>query len=126
MAAPMQIVFAGCDKVTLRGLNNFPKANNTYFHAGDGWPRALYQPWVTNGGSYDTGDKWVTVTIPLTDFNMDWDGNKASGSYKTAEDFASLLIFVVKGGYNDKSATPEGTDCHPIIKIDNIRVVPNK
>ena len=126
MSAPMQIVFAGCDKVTLSGLNNFPKANNTYFHAGDGWPRALYQPWVTNGGSYDTGDKWVTVTIPLTDFNMDWDGNKASGSYKTAEDFASLLIFVVKGGYNDKSATPEGTDCHPIIKIDNIRVVPNK
>lgn len=118
-AGPLQIIFAGPDKVTL------PTANNTYFHKEDGWPRALYQPWVATG-SFDTGDKWITVTIPFTDFNMDWDGNKATGSFASEEDFASLLLFVTKGGYGDKSVTPTGQDCHPIIKIDNIRVVPNK
>ena len=119
-AAPMQIIFAGTDKITLYN------ANNTFFHAGDGWGRALYQPWVNDNTSYDTNGKWVTVTIPLTDFNLDWDGNAASTTFSSVEDFASLTIFVTKGAYNDKSVTPDGVDCHPIIKIDNIRVVPNK
>ena len=75
---------------------------------------------------YDTGDKWVTVTIPFTDFNKDWDGNAAKKKFSTVDDFASLTIFVVTGSYNDKTVIPNGVDCRPIIKIDNIRVVPNK
>lgn len=118
-AAPLQVIFAGPDKITLYN------ANNTFFHAGDGWPRALYMPWNTDAGSYDTDGQWVTVTIPFTDFNMDWDGNKASGHFSSVEDFASLTLFVVTGSYDDKTVITEGTDCHPIIKIDNIRVVPN-
>ncbi|MBM6993203.1 MAG: IPT/TIG domain-containing protein [Prevotella sp.] len=119
-AAPMQIIFAGTDKITLF------QANNTFFHNGDGWGRALYMPWYNDNTSFDTGDKWVTVTIPFTDFNKDWDGNAAAKMFTSVEDFASLTIFVVSGGYNDKTVIPDGVDCHPIIKIDNIRVVPNK
>ncbi len=121
MAAPMQIIFAGPDKVTQW------QANNTFFHEQGTIGRALYMPWNTDAGSYDTGGKWVTVTIPLTDFNMDWDGNKLSNlTFKSVEDFASLTLFVVTGSYDDKTVIPAGTDCHPIIKVDNIRVVPNK
>ena len=81
-------------------------------------PRALYRPWTTNG-SYDTGDKWVTVTLPLSsDFIYGYSGARASGSL-SPKDFASLTIFLVGGGIN-------GTDCKPIIKLDNIRVIPLK
>ncbi len=119
MAAPLQVIFAGTDKVSIT------TANNTFFHNEDGWPRALYMPW-TSTGSFDTGSKWVTVTIPFTDFNKDWDGNAATGNFSSVEDFASLTLFVVTGGYNDKTVIPTGTDCTPVIKIDNIRVVPNE
>jgi hypothetical protein len=34
----------------------------------------------------------------------------------TQNDFASLVLFLVSGGV-------EGTDCTPILKIDNIRAV---
>lgn len=119
-AAPMQIIFAGIDKVTK------PTANNTFFHAGDGWGRALYMPWNNDDLSYSTDGKWVTVTIPLADFNLDWDGNKCTNTFSSVQDFASLTIFMVKGAYNDKSVIPDGVECTPIVKIDNIRVVPNK
>ncbi|MGI6243772.1 MAG: glycan-binding surface protein [Prevotella sp.] len=119
-AAPMQLIFAGTDKVTIFN------GNNTFFHAEDGWGRALYMPWHNDDTSYDTGDEWVTVTIPFTDFNKDWDGNAAKKKFTTVDDFASLTIFVVTGSYSDKTVIPTGVECHPIIKIDNIRVVPNK
>jgi hypothetical protein len=75
---------------------------------------------------YNTGGKWVTVTIPIKDFTWDWDGSSMSSTYLSANDFGAFCIFIVKGGYNDKSVFPEGVDCNPLIKIDNIRVVPNK
>ena len=116
-AAPMQVIFAGPDKVTISA------ANNTFFHADDGWARAIYAPWKTSG-SYDTGGKWVTVTLPLGGqqgvFNKYWDGSAASTAPSKPDDFASLTIFCVNGGGY------EGKDCHPIIRIDNIRAVPNK
>ena len=118
-AAAMQVIFAGTDKIV------YYNANNDFFHVQGDLSRALYMPWNSNGGSYDTGDKWVTVTIPFTDFAYDWDGNKLNSTFKSVEDFASLTIFVVNGSYNNKSVLPSGTDCTPIIKIDNIRVVPN-
>lgn len=120
MAAAMQVIFAGPDKVTLW------QANNTFFHEQGKLSRALYMPWNNDKGSYDTGGKWVTVTIPISSFNMDWDGNKLNTTFASVEDFASLTIFITNGAYNDKTVLPSGTDCHPIIKIDNIRVVPNK
>lgn len=120
-AAAMQVIFAGPDKVTTFN------ANNTFFHEQGTLGRALYMPWNTDDKSYDTKGQWVTVTIPLTDFNMDWDGNKLTApTFTSLDDFASLTIFITNGSYNDKTVLPAGQDCHPIIKIDNIRVVPNK
>ena len=119
-AAAMQVIFAGVDKVT------YFNGNNDFFHVQGDISRALYMPWNNDEGSYDTGDKWVTVTIPFTEFAYDWDGNKLTQTFVSTDDFASLTIFVVNGSYNDKSVIPAGKDCTPIIKIDNIRVVSNK
>lgn len=116
-AAPMQVIFAGPDKVKISA------ANNTFFHNDDGWCRAIYAPWKESG-SFDTGDKWITVTLPIGGtngvFNKYWDGSASSKGFSSADDFASLTIFCVNGGGYD------GADCTPVIKIDNIRLVPNK
>lgn len=127
-AGAMQVCFEGVDKVTLSGnaidgYTNVAGAN-AYVFNGEGsedcatWGRAMYRPWTTTG-SYDTGDKWVTVTLPLSSFNVDRTGATTTNTFKSVDDFASLTIFVMGGGVN-------GTECTPIIKIDNIRVVPNK
>lgn len=128
-AGAMQICFEGFDKVSLSGnpIDGFKgtvAGANVYVFNGEGtnkegeWGRAMYRPWTTTG-SYDTGDKWVTVTIPLTNFNLDRTGAATTSVPKLPSDFASLTMFVVGGGVN-------GTECKPIIKMDNIRVVPNK
>lgn len=122
--AAMQICFAGVDKVTFgaAGVDIYGKtvagANNTYMTSNAN-PRALYRPWSTSStGSYDTGGEWVTVTLPIAaNFVYGWDGSVSSGTL-TAESFTSLWIFVSSCGV-------EGVECTPIIKIDNIRVVPN-
>lgn len=119
-SGPMQIIFSNTSAVTLFN------ANNEFFHKQGTLSRAIYMPWNNDNLSYDTGDKWVTVTIPFTDFAYDFDGNALSSTFTSTEDFAGLTIFVVKGSYNDKSVLPDGKDGHPIIRIDNIRVVPNE
>jgi len=131
-AGAMQLIFAGTDYVTISGNGGYPAANNIFFRCPgvSDWdnssifsskeplPRALYRPW-TETGSYDTGDQWVTVTIPIaSSFVYSWDGSSLNYSLKE-EDFASFTIFIVGGGVN-------GTDCNPLIRIDNIRAVPNK
>ena len=135
-AGAMQIAFMGYDKVTLNGdaggpgkavddgYTGYVSGPNAFVFNGEGskkegeWGRAMYRPWQTTG-SYDTGDKWVTVTVPLSSFNLDRTGASTSTVPSKPSDFASLTMFVVGGGVN-------GTECKPIIKIDNIRVVPNK
>ena len=127
-AGAMQIGFEGVDMVTLSGnpidgYTNVAGAN-AYMFNGEGtndegnFGRAMYRPWTTSG-SYDTGDQWVTVTIPLTDFTYNRTGGSATAVPNSPDDFASLTIFVVGGGVN-------GTECYPIFKIDNIRAVPNR
>lgn len=132
-AAPMQIYFGSVSQVSLGNAgvqdiygNVLGGANNTFFHNQGKLARALYMPWQnTDDKTYNTEDKWITVTIPLADFIYDYDGNKGL-SYSGVNDFSAFNIFVVKGAYNDASVLPTGVDCNPIIKIDNIRVVPNK
>lgn len=121
-AGSMQLIVAGVDKITggasgpdIYG-NNAAGANNTFFN-GTELPRGLYTPWYTTG-SFDTADEWITVTIPYSNFIYGADGTPATGKL-TADDFTSLTIFVWSGGYT-------GTACNPVIKIDNIRAVPNK
>ncbi|MDY3848889.1 MAG: glycan-binding surface protein [Prevotella sp.] len=128
-AGAMQVIFAGVDKISYGSAgisdaygNTLGGCNNTYFRTkadgGYDLPRALYRPW-TETGSYDTGGEWVTVSLPIkSTFTYNFDGTSVNPSF-SKEDFTSLTIFVVGGGVN-------GTECTPIIKIDNIRVVPNK
>ena len=126
--APMQICFAGVDVVSFGNGdildiygNTVAGANNKYM-SGDGVPaapRAFYMPWNPSG-SFDTGDQWVTVTIPFTDFNLGWDGNPASYQM-SASSFTSVWFFICNGGKEFPDAS-----CTPIIKVDNIRAVPIK
>ena len=118
----MQIIPSALTDVTCTGAgvdvygNNVPGANTTYFQ-NDVLPRALWRPWQETG-SYDTGGKWVTVTIPMEDIKYGMTGVAATGSL-SAKSFAGLELFVMGGGITGKS-------CKPIIKIDNIRAVPIK
>jgi len=77
-------------------------------------PRGLWYPWKETG-TYVT-DGWVTVSFPLSDFKYAYDGAECVNSL-TADMLRGLTFYVWNGGVN-------GTDCSPIISIDNIRVVP--
>ena len=122
-AGAMQVIFAGTDKVTYskedimdEDGNTVPGANNAYFNNNE-LPRGIYRPW-TETGSFHTDDRWITVSLPISEFVYGKDGAVATGSL-TETDFSSLVIFVSGGGIN-------GVECTPIFKIDNIRVVPNR
>ena len=133
-AAPMQIYFGSTAMVTNGAAgatdiygNVLGGANNVFLHEQGKLSRALYMPWKDDPDKvYHTGGKWTTVTLPISDFVYDFDGSKIGSTYTSAADFAAFNIFIIKGTYNDKTALPDGVDCNPIIKIDNIRVVPNK
>ena len=92
--------------------------NNTYM-SGNEAPRAFYMPWEATG-SFHTDGKWITATIPLTDANLGWNGAPATKAI-TDDSFSSLWLFICNGGMEFPDAT-----CTPIIRIDNIRVVPIK
>lgn len=129
-ACAMQLLFQGFDQISISGnpIDGFDgtvaAANNSGFN-GEGknkeheFGRAMYKPWAATG-SYDTGGKWITVTIPLSSFNLTKTGAASTYLPSKPEDFASFTMFV-----NGTGGT-KGTECKPIIKIDNIRVVPNK
>lgn len=78
-------------------------------------PRGLWLPWK-NTGSYDTGGKWTTVSMNLSEFNKTHEGNKCDRTFDKTM-LTGLTFFVWAGGV-------EGKDCNPVIMIDNIRVVP--
>lgn len=104
----LQAIFSGNNNVT------YDTASNAYF-SDTSLPRGLYIPWK-NTGSYDTADQWVTVTMPLNTFTYTCDGG-SSGSNLKPDMLTGLTFFVWNGGV-------EGSDCSPVILIDNIRVVP--
>lgn len=127
----MQIAFQPIEQVTLSGnpVAGYKEVGtaNQYIFNGEGdkeikwqtgdWGRAFYRPWMTTG-EYHTDGKWITVTIPLTELTLDKDGKPASIAPTKATDFASLTMFLLGGG--------KGKACKPLLRIDNIRVVPNK
>lgn len=124
----MQLIFSGTDKITYSGGgtdiygNTVAGSNNSYFNDDNGkasssWGRAIYIPW-TESEAFDTADKWITVTVPLSEFIYNSIGGKASASPSSAADFANFELFVWSGGVT-------GVDSTPIICIDNIRAVHN-
>jgi hypothetical protein len=138
-AGAMQIMFQGIDQITISGnpVTGYKEVAKPQAYAFNGeWKgtkddngvtydlskfgRALYRPWASDkSGSFDTAGEWITVRVPLTDFTYTNTGGAAEKTFSSYKDFASLNFFVVSGGIN-------GKECTPIIKIDNIRVVPNK
>ena len=118
MAGAMQLIFCSSDKAA-----NDSWQNNTFVHtsATDGGLdlcRGLYRPWETTG-SFDTGDKWITVTVPFSEFTYNADGTPGKVPLQKPEDFASFVIWPWNGGVI-------GTECTPIFRIDNLRAVPAK
>lgn len=118
MSGAMQLIFCSADKAA-----NDSWQNNTFVHtsATDGGLdlcRGLYRPWETTG-SFDTGDKWITVTVPFSEFTYNADGTAGQVPLSKPEDFATFVIWPWSGGVM-------GTECTPIFRIDNLRAVPAK
>ena len=124
---PCQIIFSDVTLVSNGNAgvkdkygNTLAGCNNTYFNNPDtSLPRYFWRPWSASG-SFHTDGKWVTVTIPFSAFTSYWDGTSATGTL-TADSFANLELFFA-GGTGDEGTPGKA----PVIKIDNIRVVPNK
>ncbi len=118
MAGAMQLIFCSAERAA-----NDSWQNNTFVHtsATDGGLdlcRGLYRPWETTG-SFDTGDKWITVTVPFSEFTYNADGTAGKVPLSKPEDFATFVIWPWSGGVN-------GAECTPIFRIDNLRAVPVK
>lgn len=115
-AGALQVIFTN-NKVCA----NDSWQNNTYIqtsaNGGLDLPRALYNPWKSTG-SFDTGDEWITVTIPLSEFVYNDDGTKAP-NVMSISSFDSFVMWPINGGTS-------GTKCTPIFRYDNLRIVPNK
>ena len=107
---PMLLMFS--DEASVSESN----MNNSYFSDND-FPRYYWAPWATNG-SYDTADKWVTVSFPLTDFNKTAGGDVCGTTFD--KNFLHGLAFFAWDNGTPNSGTPGS----PVIAIDNIRVVP--
>lgn len=121
---PMMIVFGGVDLISFGDVtvdiygNQCAGQNNTYMNGNEA-PRVFFMPWEATG-TFDTEDHWVTVTIPLSEVNLGWDGTAVTKEVN-ADSFSSCWFFICNGGLD----LPEAS-CTPIIKIDNVRAVPYK
>lgn len=120
-AGAMQLVFTNasqsvCEKML--GTANESWQNNSYIKEDYGLCRGLYRPWEESG-SFDTGDEWITVTVPISEFIYNSDGSKGTVALSKPEDFATFVLWPYNGGIS-------GTECAPIFRIDNIRAVPYK
>ncbi len=118
MAGAMQLIFCSAERAA-----NDSWQNNTFLHTsatngGLDLCRGLYRPWETTG-SFDTGDKWITVTVPFSEFTYNADGTAGAVPLEKPEDFATFVIWPWSGGLM-------GTECTPIFRIDNLRAVPAK
>lgn len=87
--------------------------NGPIWSDGTDYPKGLYMPWTATG-SFSTGGKWITVSLPLKDFHYDSYGATVDALPKVWEDFT---IFFYRGGV-------EGSACSPVFLVDNFRIVP--
>lgn len=117
MSGAMQLIFCNAETAA-----NDSWQNNTFVHtSADGGPdlcRGLYRPWEATG-EFHTDGKWITVTVPFSEFTYNADGTPGKVPLSKPEDFATFVIWAWNGGL-------AGTECTPIFRIDNIRAVPVK
>ena len=115
MSGAIQLIFCSADKAA-----NDSWQNNSFLKtSADGGLdlcRGLYRPWETTG-SFDTGDKWITVTVPFSEFTYNANGSAGAVPLSKPEDFATFVIWAWNGGV-------AGTECTPVFRIDNLRAVP--
>lgn len=98
-------------------------ATNSYlYESGDwegvGYARCFYQPFADfkdSGFNFNTADQWVTVTVPLSAFRFNRQGESMSTLYNNDSFDGFTIVFA--GG-------DAGAECSPAICVDNIRVVP--
>ena len=115
----MQLIFTNS-----KNAANDSWQNNTFVHSSASDPagldlcRGLWRPWEATG-EFHTDDKWITVTVPFSEFVYNSDGTPGLVPLERPEDFASFVIWAWSGGVN-------GKECNPIFRIDNIRAVPVK
>lgn len=107
-SSALQMIFSSSDVVSSSAMSN------AYF-SDTSVPRGLWNPWQSTG-SYDTGGEWVTVSMPLNTFTFTHEGQSCASAL-VPNGMTGLTFFVWNGGVT-------GTDCDPVILIDNIRVVP--
>lgn len=105
----LQMIFTSNEQVT------YNTGNNGYI-GDDGVTRGLWTPWLETG-SYDTGNEWVTVTVPLSNFKYTRYG-AASANSLDKDSFTGLTFVLYAGPQN------AGTNGPILMGIDNIRVVP--
>ena len=117
MAGAMQLIFTSAARAA-----NDSWQNNTFVHTsangGLDLCRGLYRPWEATG-SFDTGNKWITVTVPFLEFTWNADGTTGKTPLAGPEDFATFVIWPWNGGV-------AGVECTPVFRIDNLRAVPVK
>lgn len=107
----LQMIFTGNDDVT------YETENNGYI-GNDDLPRGLWTPWLATG-SYDTGNEWITVTVPLSNFIYNRYGAVSANSLDK-DSFTGLTFILYAGPQN------AGENGPILMGIDNIRVVPVK
>lgn len=115
----MQVLFANnqlCVNDTWQNSDYF-KAKSDTNPGGMNLCRGMYAPWSATG-SFDTQDKWITVTMPIENFKYNQDGTEGAVPV-SPESFDSFIIWPESGGIN-------GKECTPIFRYDNIRIVPIK
>ena len=112
----MQLIFTNS-----KNAANDSWQNNTFVRSSASDPagldlcRGLWRPWEATG-EFHTDDKWITVTVPFSEFIYNSDGTPGLVPLERPEDFASFVIWAWSGGVN-------GKECNPIFRIDNIRAV---
>ncbi|MDR0894254.1 MAG: glycan-binding surface protein [Prevotellaceae bacterium] len=89
-------------------------AENCLWDGAGGHPRAFYAPWQA-AGPYVT-DGWETVTIPLTDFKY----SNSGAAIALTSSYSNLCIALHNFG---AEAYAGGSECSPVILLDNIRVI---
>ena len=115
----MQLIFTNS-----KNAANDSWQNNTFVHSSTSDPagldlcRGLWRPWEQTG-EFHTDGKWITVTVPFSEFIYNSDGTLGKVPLAKPEDFATFVIWPWSGGVN-------GQACNPIFRIDNIRAVPVK